>query len=83
MPTHGGCKRELDELLIFKQHFHTISHCYREVNAPADRLVNFSADCNAGQVFDRLSDLSRLVRRDIRMDKLGCPSFHRRVIGYL
>ena len=76
-------QRELDELLMFKQHFQMISHCYREANAPADRLANLGADSNAGQVFNRFSDLPWLVKGDIRMDKLGFPSFHRQVIGYL
>ena len=74
-------QRDLDELLMFKQYFHMISHCYREANAPADRLANFGADSSAGQVFNRFLHLPRLVRGDIRMDRLGFPPFRTRILG--
>mgnify|MGYP004714311617 CR=1 FL=1 len=76
-------QRELDELLQFRQYFRTISYCYKEANSPADCLANYGANSNAGQVFNGFSDLPRLVRGDIRMDKLGFPMFCRRVVGYV
>ena len=63
--------------------FLTISHCYREANSPADCLANYGVDSTARQVFNAFSDLPRLVRGNIRMDKLGFPTFCRRVVGYL
>ena len=75
-------QRELDELLVFQQHFHTISHCYRVANSPAARLANVGAESEVGQLVHRFSDLPRLFRGDVRMDKLGFPSFRSRVVGY-
>ncbi|XP_071917289.1 uncharacterized protein [Coffea arabica] len=53
--------RDLDELMMFKQYFTSITHCYREANAPADHLANFGADSSAGHVFNTFSELPQLV----------------------
>nr|XP_027120587.1 uncharacterized protein LOC113737577 [Coffea arabica] len=55
-------QRDLDELMMFKQYFNSITHCYREANAPADRLANFGADSSAGHVFNTFSELLQLVQ---------------------
>nr|XP_027124765.1 uncharacterized protein LOC113741433 [Coffea arabica] len=71
-------QRDLDELMIFKQSFQSITHCYREANTPADHLANFGADACAGHVFNTISDLPQLVRGAIRLDRLGLPTFRTR-----
>ncbi|XP_027152134.1 uncharacterized protein LOC113752202 [Coffea eugenioides] len=74
-------QRDLDELMIFKQSFQSITHCYREANTPADHLANFGADACAGHVFNTFSDLPLLVRGAIRLDRLGLPTFRTRCLA--
>ncbi|XP_071914144.1 uncharacterized protein [Coffea arabica] len=74
-------QRDMDELMIFKQSFQSITHCYREANTPADHLANFGADACAGHVFNTFSDLPQLVRGAIRLDRLGLPTFRTRCLA--
>ena len=74
-------QRDLDELMMFKQYFTSITHCYREANAPADHLANFGADSSTGHVFNTFSELPQLVRGAIRLDRLGFPTFRTRCLA--
>ncbi|XP_071924664.1 uncharacterized protein [Coffea arabica] len=81
--THGcpwRLQREVDELLSFKHHFREITHCYREVNKPADYLANLGTNSEQEDVFDNFRSLLATVRREIIMDTLGFPDFRRKLL---
>lgn len=68
-------QRDVQELLRYSRHYKEISHCYREANKPADRLLKLGADSGELIVYDSFLDLPRLVRGDVTLDRWGCPSF--------
>lgn len=70
-------QRDLQELLQYKIHFAQINHCFREANCPADRLSNVGVLQKSDVVYESFAALPRMVRGDVKMDRLGFPSFRR------
>nr|XP_027071629.1 uncharacterized protein LOC113696407 [Coffea arabica] len=68
-------QRELDELLAFQNAFQAVSHCYRQANVPADRLSKIGTDTRSTVIYNSFAQLPRLVRGDLRLDRLGYPNF--------
>ena len=52
-----------------------ILHCFREANKPADRLSNVGVDSEVTLTYESFSELPRLVRGDITLDRLGFRAF--------
>ncbi|XP_071923139.1 uncharacterized protein [Coffea arabica] len=71
---------ELDDLLRFQSLFQSITHCFREANKPSDRLAKMGATRGSDALFDSFVELPPMARGDIRMDRLGFPSFWRRIL---
>ena len=69
---------ELEDLMRHRCLFRFITHCYREANKPSNRLAKLGANMGVDTLFDSFAALPPLVRGDIRMDRLGFPSFRRR-----
>ncbi|XP_027170444.1 uncharacterized protein LOC113770234 [Coffea eugenioides] len=67
----------LQELMEARRYIREISHCFREANRPADRLANVGVDFGINSTYGSFSDLPRLVRGDITLDRLGVPSLRR------
>ena len=70
-----GLQRELDELLAFRQRFHSITHCYRQANVPTDRLSKLGAGLGSSIVNESVLQLPQLVRGDLKLDRVGFPNF--------
>ncbi|XP_027077095.1 uncharacterized protein [Coffea arabica] len=68
-------QRELDQLLTFRHFFQSVTHCYRQANLPADRLSKVGTELKSNIVYDSWLELPRLVRGDLKLDRLGYPNF--------
>ncbi|XP_071920584.1 uncharacterized protein [Coffea arabica] len=71
---------ELDDLLPFQSLFRSITHCFREANKPSDRLAKMGANWGSDALFDSFVELPPMARGDIWMDRLGFPSFRKRIL---
>ncbi|XP_027090440.2 uncharacterized protein [Coffea arabica] len=72
-------QQDMEELMTYRPHFRGISHCYREVNRPADTLANIGVELMRDCIFDSFAMLPKMARGNIRMDRLGLPSFRARL----
>lgn len=70
-------QREINEILVYKSHFASISHCYREANQPADFLSNFGLQVNSDVIFNSFQELPRPVRGCINIDRYALPSIRK------
>ncbi|XP_071926190.1 uncharacterized protein [Coffea arabica] len=69
---------EVDEFLRLQKGDRSITHCLREANKPADRMAKLGATRGEDIFFDSFDSLPLMARGEIRLDKLGFPSFRRR-----
>lgn len=71
-------QRDLEELVWYKGHFCSITHCYREANKLADRLANVGADLGKNCLFDPFEALPSMVCGEVRLDRSGFLVFRRK-----
>lgn len=50
-----GFATRVGELLVFRQFFHSVTHCYRQANVPADRLSKIGTELGSNIVYDSFS----------------------------
>ena len=74
MECSWGLRRDL---LDVRRFIREISHCFQEANRPVDRISNVGVDSGVNLTYGSVSELPRLVRGDITLDRLGLSSFHR------
>ena len=75
----GGCKGSLRSCSCLNNIFKWFCIANREANKRAGWLTNLGGNSSIGKVFDSFMDLPWLVRGDVKLDRLGFPSFHRRI----
>ena len=69
-----GIHTEVQQLMGVAHHFSRILHCYRQANQVADILANTGCQLARDDIYLASSDLPRLARGALVLDRLGMPS---------
>ena len=72
-----GIHTEVQQLLGFASYLPRILHCYRQANQVADALANTGCQLARDDIYVVASDLPRLARGALFLDRLGVPSLRR------